>query len=227
MIPDETLKALKRLGTCMVSNAIEQFDVRLRNEGFADATIRCMFPHLPPMVGYAVTARIRCSGPPPEGHAILERTDWWDAISRIPAPRVFVVQDMDRVPGRGALLGGVHANILMALDCVGAVTNGAVRDLNQVGAMGFQFFAHNPAVSHSYAHIIEIGGAVEIGGLQVAPGDLLHGDEHGVLCIPKDIAAKIPEAADRLSEKERKIIELCGVSEFSIERLRAVVEEAV
>src|SRR5438046_2305933 len=84
------LEALRRLDTCTVSNAIETLEVRLRNEGFADSSVRCLFPQLTPMLGYAVTARIRCSGPPIEGHAYLERTDWWNIILSIPAPRVVV-----------------------------------------------------------------------------------------------------------------------------------------
>lgn len=222
----QQFEALRRLDTCTVSNAIETFQVRLRNEGFANAGIRCFFPNSRPMLGYAVTATIRCSGPPVEGHAYLECTDWWNSILSIPAPRVVVVQDLDKTPGAGALLGEVHANILLALDCVGAVTNGAVRDLPAVSATGFHFFAGNVAVSHSYAHIVKIGGTVEIGGLKVQPGDLLHGDIHGVLSVPKQIAAQIPAVAEQLVDKERKLIGLCRIGDFSVQRLRQAVREA-
>src|SRR5258708_434312 len=108
----DQFEALRRLDTCSVSNAIETFAVRLRNEGFTNADIRSMFPRLPAMLGYAVTAKIRCSGPSPDGHPYLDRTDWWDHILSIPAPRVVVVQDIDKHPGTGALLGEVHVNIL-------------------------------------------------------------------------------------------------------------------
>jgi regulator of RNase E activity RraA len=226
LTPDH-YEALRRLDTCAVSNAIESFEVRLRNEGFTDSTVRCMFPRAASMAGNAVTAKIRCSGPPVEGHAYLERTDWWNAILSVPPPRVVVIEDIDKYPGRGALLGEVHANILAALDCVGAVTNGAVRDLPAVDAMGFYFFAHNAAVSHSYVHIVSIGGPVEIGGLKVRTGDLLLGDCHGVLSIPRDLASEIPGAVERIRDRERKIIELCRAPNFSLEKLRRVVREKV
>jgi regulator of RNase E activity RraA len=221
----EQFEAIRRLDTCTVSNAIEAFDARLRNEGFADATVRCIFPRLTPMLGYAVTAKIRCSGPPTEGHAYLDRTDWWEHILSVPAPRVVVVQDLDKKPGRGALLGEVHANILAALECVGAVTNGAVRDLAAVETMGFHFFGGNPTVSHSYAHIVSLDGPVEVGGLQVRPGDLGHGDRHGVQTIPLDIAGEIPGAAARILDKERKLIGLCRAPDFSLEKMRRAVKE--
>jgi regulator of RNase E activity RraA len=220
-------EALRRLDTCTVANAIETFATRLRNEGYTDSTLRCMFPRLGSMLGYAVTARIRCSEPPPQGHAYLEGTEWWNHVLSVPAPRVVVIQDMDRNPGTGAFLGEVHANLLMALGCVGAVTSGAVRDLPAVAAAGFHFFARNVAVSHSFSHIIKMGGPVEVGGLRVQPGDLLHGDGHGVLSVPIELAPKLPAVVDRILEKERKLIGLCRVGDFSIEKLRDLVKETI
>jgi regulator of RNase E activity RraA len=221
----EQYEALRRLDTCTVSNAIETFEVRLRDEGFADSTVRCMFPRLTSMVGNAVTAKIRCAGPPVEGQAYLERTNWWNAILAVPPPCVVVIEDIDKSPGRGALLGEVHANILTALDCVGAVTNGAVRDLPAVESMGFYFFARNAAASHSYVHIVSVGGLVEVGGLKVRTGDLIHGDCHGVLSIPREIAAQIPAAAERIRDRERKLIRLCRDRDFSLEKLGKLVRE--
>jgi len=224
--PDQ-FEAIRRLDTCTVSNAIETFAIRLRNEGYTDGTVRCMFPQFPSMLGNAVTAKIRCSNPPTEGHAYFERTDWWNHILSIPPPRVVIIQDIDAKPGSGSLLGEVHANILMALDCVGAVTNGAVRDLPAVAAAGFHFFAGNASVSHSYAHIVAIGEVVEVGGLKVQPGDLIHGDCHGVLSIPKEVASEIPAVAERIIDKERKLIGLSRVSDFTLEKLREVVKETI
>jgi regulator of RNase E activity RraA len=219
----EQLEAIRRLDSCTVANAIETFQTRLRNEGFANASVRCMFPNLPPMLGYAVTVKMRCSSPPAEGGSYLDRTDWWNYILSIPAPRVVVVQDVDPHPGLGSLLGEVHANILLALGCVGAFTNGSVRDIPAVAATSFHFFAASVAVSHAYAHIVEIGGPVEIAGLKVQPGELLHGDVHGVLQVPPEIAADIPAAAVKIMNKERKLIALCRSREFSLEKLRAAV----
>jgi 4-hydroxy-4-methyl-2-oxoglutarate aldolase len=104
----EELDALRQLDTCMVSNAIETFDLRLRNAGFADASIRCMFEDAPPM-GYAATARLRSGQPPVAGRRFCDRTDWWNSILEIPAPRIVVLQDMDKPAGVGAFVGDGHA----------------------------------------------------------------------------------------------------------------------
>lgn len=130
-----------------------------------------------------------------------------------------VLQDVDESPGKGAFVGEVHAAIGLAVGCIGCVTNGAVRDLEAVEASGFQLFAGSVAITHSYAHIVDFGEPVEIGGLKISHGDLLHGDRHGVLCIPNSIAAVIPEEAAKIRQEERELIDYCRSRGFSLEGL--------
>jgi 4-hydroxy-4-methyl-2-oxoglutarate aldolase len=225
LLTTDQFESLRRLGTPRVSNAIETFGVRLRNEGYSDPSIRCLFPGLAPILGYAAALKVRSSDPPTKGSHYLEDTNWWDHIVSIPEPRVLVIQDVDPQPRAGAFLGEVHTSILQALRCVGAVTNGTVRDLAEVRTMGFQLFAAGASVSHAYVHVVETGGLVELGGLRIAPGDLLLADCHGVLSVPREIASRIPEAAARIVAEERQILALCRSEKFSIEKLRALVED--
>jgi regulator of RNase E activity RraA len=222
----EQLEALRQVDGGTLANAIESFQKRLRNEGFVDSSVRCLFPHLPPVVGYAVTVKIRGSAPPVAGDAYVDRTDWWDYVVSVPAPRVVVVQDMATRPGLGSLLGAVHVNILRALGGVAAVTNGAVRGIPAAEGLNFQLFAGCVALSHAYVHIVEFGTPVEIGGLKIQSGDLLHGDRHGVQSIPEDIATQIPPVAAEIAAEERALIKLCQSPEFTIEKLRATVKQS-
>jgi 4-hydroxy-4-methyl-2-oxoglutarate aldolase len=224
MTPQKPLSArdLEKLGaidSCSVSNAVERLNVRLRNEGFVSGAVQCRFPNLPPMVGYAATGRIRTESPPMTHRCYYDRIDWWDYVASLPKPTVMVLQDADRKPGAGAFVGEIHAVIGRALSCVGCVTNGAVRDLPAVKAMGFHLFAGNVSVSHSYAHIIDFGEPVEIGGLKIQSGDLMHGDRHGVLTIPLEIARNVPEEAAKLIAEEQELMEFCRSAEFSLEEL--------
>ncbi len=221
----EQLEALRRLDACTLANAIETFHKRLRNEGFVDHTVRCLFPRLQPMVGYAATIKIRGSAPPTAGVAYTDRTDWWDYIVSLPAPRVAVVQDVASRPSLGSLIGAVHMNVLLALHCVGVVTNGSVRDIPAAEDAGFHYFAGSVSVSHAYVHIVEIGQPVELGGLKIQSGDLLHGDLHGVQSIPLDIAPRVPAVAAQITAKEHALIALCRSPEFSLERLRAAIAD--
>jgi regulator of RNase E activity RraA len=151
------LEKLKNLDSCTVSNAIERLNVRLRNEGFIPGVARWRFPKLPPMVGYAVMPRFRC---------YYDRMDWWKYVVSLSSPRIMVLQDANHNAGLGAFVGEIHAAIGLALNCDGCVTNGAVRDLAAVEAMGFQMYASHTSVSHAYAHNEEFGEPVEIGGLK-------------------------------------------------------------
>jgi regulator of RNase E activity RraA len=224
VVTEQDIMALRSLDTCSVSNAIETFEVRLRNTGFTDSRIHCVFAELPPMVGFAATARLRSGEAPVEGRIYHDRTPWWTSILQVPAPRIVVLQDMDDPPGVGAFLGDMHAAILRALGCVGYVTNGAVRELPRVRELGLHLFAGNLAVSHAYAHIFDMASDVEIAGLPIKQGDLLHGDRHGLLNVPKAVAAKVPQAAARLRTAEENVIGYCGSKDFSLDGLRRVVQ---
>jgi regulator of RNase E activity RraA len=219
MITDETLRQLEEFDSCSISNAIEQFRVRTRNDGFVDGSVHCIFPEFPPKAGYAATARIRSSSTPVTGRCYYDRADWWSYVQTVPGPRFIVLQDIDHSPGFGALFGEVHSNICKALNCAAVVTNGAVRDLPGVRNTGLQLFAGNVAVSHAYAHIVDFGEPVEIGGLQIKPGQLLHGDRHGVVCVPLEIAAEVPRVASEMATTEKELIEYCHSEAFSFRTL--------
>ena len=220
------LDALSRIGTCNVADAIDRFNIRLRNTGFADGSIHCMFPDAPPTVGYAVTARLRAGEPPIGGGRFHDRADFWNSILQIPAPQILVLEDMDKPHGRGAFVGDMHAAIIQALGCVAYVTNGAVRELPAVLALGVQLFAGSVAVSHAYAHIFDLGATVSVGGMEVHPGDLLHGDRHGVLTVPKEFATKIPDVATSLLQSQHALIDFCRSTDFSIPKLRELMKGA-
>jgi 4-hydroxy-4-methyl-2-oxoglutarate aldolase len=224
-LTSDQLEAIRRLGTCAVANAIETFNVRLRNEGFTWPGLRCVTGNLPPMIGYAATCRVKTENPPVSGVSYYDRTDWWDAIELLPTPRVAAIQDIDSRPGHGSSAGEVHAAILKALNCEGIVTNGSVRDIPAAAAMRFPMFARSVSVSHSYIHMVDFGGPIEICGLPIRSGDLLYGDCHGVLSIPIEIAAEIPQVADKLARDRKSIVDLCRSPEFSLDKLRKQVQQ--
>jgi 4-hydroxy-4-methyl-2-oxoglutarate aldolase len=230
-ISSAAFENLRQLDTCSVSNAIERFNVRLRNEGFVSGAVRCRFPQLPPMLGYAVTARVRTSSTPIRGSCYFDRMDFWSYLDSLPRPRILVLQDIDRSPGLGALVGEIHATISQALECVGCVTNGAVRDLEAVEALRFPVFSRRVSVTHAYAHIVDFGNPVEIGGLIFQPGDLVQGDRNGVHIIPREIAAEVPDMARRIQEQEDQLTRFCRSGAFSLtelaDRMRAVSKDGV
>ena len=176
--------------------------------------IRCIFPELGPMVGYAATATIRAKRPP---HG--DQTALYQHVREVPGPRVVVVEDLEEPPGLGSLWGEVNATIFGALGCAGCVTNGCVRDLKEAREMGFHFFARGPGVSHAYVRVESAGQPVTVGGLRVRPTDLIHADQHGVLLIPREVAGELPAAAQRVIAAEQSLLNWVRSSEFDADEL--------
>jgi 4-hydroxy-4-methyl-2-oxoglutarate aldolase len=225
VISASDFRKIQQLDTCLVSNAIERLNVRLRNEGsISGRAVHCQFPKFPPMLGYAVTGRVRTNSAPVSGRAYHENINWWRYLATLPAPRVMVLEDVDEEPGAGALVGELHAVIGLALNCVGYVSNGSVRDLPEVEAHGFHLFSGSVAVSHKYAHVSEYGHPIEIGGLKIKPGDLLHGDRHGVHSIPLSIASEIPDMAAKILREERELKDFVQRPGFSLQKLEKKLE---
>jgi 4-hydroxy-4-methyl-2-oxoglutarate aldolase len=218
---NQVLDALRKLSTPTVSNAIELFNLRSRSHGFMSPEIRCLFPQMGVMVGYAVTGRFAAEQPTKKP---ASRYEFWKHVLEIPEPRVMVLQDLDQPVGVGAYFGEVQTTIHKRLGCVGVVTNGHVRDLDEVHALGFHYFAGGVCVSHAYVHLVDFGAPVKIGGVIVQSGDLIHADKHGVLIVPKEVAAEIPKAAAQVAEREQHIIAHCNAADFSLERLKKVYE---
>lgn len=208
MLTDTQLTAILRFDTCAISDAIEQFGVRLRNEGFTRPGLRCFTREGARILGYAATFRVRSSDPPITGGAFLERTDWWDAVAKVKAPRIAVIRDMEPAT-YGSCVGPVHASLLKALGCQAVITNGAVRGTTTIRKLGIDMFARYLAVSHSYAHIIDYGRPVEILGLEIQQGDLIYADCHGAVSIPPEIATEVAAAALKIQEREARIAEAC------------------
>jgi 4-hydroxy-4-methyl-2-oxoglutarate aldolase len=216
-VTDSNLLArLAKYDSPTLSNAIETFDVRNRDEGYTSQEIRCQFPDLPAVVGYAATVTVRSHEPPLNP---LEPVHLWQHVRSIEGPRILVAQDLDDPEGVGAMWGEVQATIFKALGCLAIATDGVVRDLPEVHAMGLQLYAGGTTVSHAYAHFESAGQGVSIGGLAVRPGDLLHADRHGILLIPHEIADRLPAAADKIIATEQKLIGWIRSDDFDPDKL--------
>jgi 4-hydroxy-4-methyl-2-oxoglutarate aldolase len=214
----EELERLRSYDTPTIANAIETFNIQPRTAGFITPEIKCIYPNLGVMIGYAITARVRASV---ANTASYSRHAWWDALAAAQTPSVVVIEDIDQPPV-GAFWGEIQANIHGALGCVGTVTNGGVRDLREVEALGFQYYAGSVMVSHAYIEMLDFGKPVNVGGLTVSPGNLIHADLHGVQVIPLQIAREIPAVCEKLAAKERTIFALCQSPDFTLDKLKAI-----
>jgi regulator of RNase E activity RraA len=217
LLSAEQLEELRRYNTPTISNAIEIFNIRKRHLGFLPHTIRCLFPDLGPIVGYAVTAQTRAA-PPTESESGPDIVaDYFRYVAAQPGPKIAVGQDLDDPPGLGAQFGEVTAAIHKKLGCVGHITSGCPRDLDEVHALGFQLFGLNPCVSHAYVRLVDFGKPVQIAGVEIRPGDLIHADKHGVCIIPLEIAARLIDACAEVERLEKPLLDMCRSDTFDLE----------
>jgi regulator of RNase E activity RraA len=202
----ERLSALAKFDTPTVCNAIELFEVRPRNTGFMNATVKACFPRMPPMVGFAVTSTFRSMSPPRAGDVYASMTQQVESFAGLSGPAVMVYQDLDDLVV-SATFGEVMCSVYKAFGARGLITSGAGRDLEQVEAIGFPTFTSGAICAHGYCHTLAVNVPVTVGGICVYPGDLLHGDLNGVTTIPLEIASEIPEACAGLAAAEKIILD--------------------
>ena len=209
----ETFEKLKAIDSCTVANAIEKFGARPDTWGYTGPEVRCLSPEMGVMLGYAVTAIM---GPRDVGEQGWRQgwLDYTQAIEDSPKPAVCVIEDSALWPMQGALVGEVMATCMKALGSLGCVTNGAVRDLEQVREMGFQYHASGVIVSHGQVKFQAVQRPVRLGRLEVNPGDLIHADLHGVVVVPFEIADQIADAAQQILNREAEIMEIAKAPGF-------------
>jgi 4-hydroxy-4-methyl-2-oxoglutarate aldolase len=223
LLAADQLELLKQFTTPTISNALERLGLPHSLDNQTDGSIKSIFPEFGAIVGYAVTATIR-SAAPCKSPKYPSRKPYWDHILRYPTPRIAIVEDLDDPPA-GAYFGEVNSNIHKALGCVGIITDGCVRDTDEVRGLQFPLWARSIAVTHAHCHLDDFEIPVTVGGLRVAPGDLVHADRHGALVIPKQLAAHVIAAARAVEDYERPMINLAKSPDFSTEKLAKLLEK--
>ncbi|MCA9156163.1 MAG: RraA family protein, partial [Planctomycetales bacterium] len=205
-----TLDKLAKFDTPTICNVIELFNIRPRNRGYMDARVKCNYPELPPMVGFAATACFRSDVPPAGGDAYGSIQKQLDQFAALPGPAVVVFQDIDDPPV-AAVFGEVMCSTYQAFGSVGLVTNGAGRDLEQVRSLKYPVFTNSSIASHGYCHMLHLALPVRVGGLMVSQGDLLHGDANGVTNIPIELAAEIADISEEFIAAESIMLDYVKV----------------
>ncbi len=217
----EQLDELAQFDTPTVCNALEKFNLRPKTEGFTSPVIRSIFPDRKPLVGYACTAKISASGPGTKANEEI-LYQYYQSIKDCPSTPISVIQDLDE-ECVGSFWGEVQTTVHKALGCMGVITDGGVRDLDEAHELGFSYFASCVLVSHAYIHMEETNTAVEIAGLTVHPGDLLHADKHGAVVIPHEVAHLVAAACTQMQDAEMPVLNGCRATEdgtLDIEKLK-------
>lgn len=222
IIPHDLLTLLREVDTPTVCNAIEVVHGQRGFDRFTKGTMQHSKPGDPPIVGFARTAKIAGLTPSTENPAVIRsrRMDYFRSMATGPSPSAAVVEDTDYPHCIAGWWGEVHVAVHKGLGLKGAVTNGVMRDLDVIDD-GFPILAGSIGVSHGFVHVVEIGTTVNIFGLTVAQGELIHADRHGALVIPNDVIPQLKAAIDTVILNEAIVLEPARQEGFNIEKLEA------
>jgi 4-hydroxy-4-methyl-2-oxoglutarate aldolase len=214
-VSDADLDYLRSVDSPTIANAIELFKVRDRCDGFVGGNVKSLFPEMPPMVGYALTVTMNDEHGPVKG-----KDGFWkmfDALSEMPAPSILVVKDVSGRPNRVAFCGEVMATMAKRLGAVGYVTDGTVRDVHEVRAIGLPYFASGVCVSHANFWVEDVGIDIELDGETIRTGDLLHGDANGIVVVPKEVLGELPGKVASVRDKEGELMAFVRGADFTLE----------
>ena len=213
------LETLRKIDTPTIANAIEPFNVRSDTDGFMGWDIRCLFPEMGVMLGYAVTATLDTTTHG-RRHDRETRYQFFEAIEASPRPAVLALKDLSSKPKHGCHFGDGLATVAMRLGAIGLVTDGGVRDVDTVREMGFHYFAPGMVPAHGNFGFMEAQIPVRVGGVLINPGDLIHADANGVVTIPLEIARDVIGEAHRILAREEAHRDWVNSPDFSLAKLR-------
>lgn len=215
---------LKTVDSPTLSNAIELLKVRPHREGFTPVQVRALFPEFGRMCGYAVTAQVETvtEGEPPAFEHFLEL---YRAVEKSPKPAVIAFQEIGGHRDYAAHCGEVMATIFTRLGAVGLVTDCGVRDIPEVRALRFHYFARGSVVSHASFRVVRVGVPVQIFGTVIHSGEIFHGDENGGLVVPLGLEQRLSASVDAVRSRERRLMEWVRGEAFSLDQLSNLVAE--
>ncbi len=197
------LLQLKRWNTPTIYNGWEQITRSdPARDGFNLEETRDFMPQVGPMVGYAVTVVIEPSNPRHRQTSLNGWSEYRRYVANAPGPKIIVVQDLDKPAVLGSFWGEVNSNVHRALGAVGTITDGAIRDLDEMTNAGLKALARRLCVGHAFSHPVRWNCEVDVFGRRVQPGDLIHADKHGFLVIPPQDQPKLFEAASFMDANE-------------------------
>lgn len=206
----EMIEELKNFDTPSITNVVATYPdhplcLGLYNpwseNWYTDQSLRCMYPELGRTVGYAVTCTWGVPDPNYSGVTFMDVLDAMDASLK---PTIFVFQQKfpPELEGKVGLAGGNMTTAMQAIGCVGAISNGPSRDIDEIRPMKFQYLLSGVTAGHGAMAVHAVNVPVSVAGMDVAPGEIIHMDENGAVKFPADKLEAVLENARALQIEE-------------------------
>jgi 4-hydroxy-4-methyl-2-oxoglutarate aldolase len=187
---------------------------------YTDDSLRCMYPDMGPVVGYAVTC---VYGLPDPNFSRLSFMDVLDALDASKKPTIFVFEQKfpPEIAKKVGLAGGNMTSAMKAVGCVGAISNGPSRDIDEIRPMKFQYLLSGITPGHGAMAVHAVNVPVSVAGMDIAPGELIHMDENGACKFPADKLEAVLNNVRALRDEEGDRIHRLQNAKSAVE-LRAI-----
>jgi len=217
------LRSLENWDTPTICNGLEIIVPERRAVGFTVEPMVYVDRKFKPIVGIARTGMVRAKEPP--RGPIPARDEWYSYVEAKDLPTIAVLQDIDDRPGYGAFWGEVQTTVHKGLGCIGCVTNGSFRDCDML-ASEFQIIGGRIGPSHAHIHLVALRCQVNVFGMLVNDGDVVHADFHGAVVIPAECVTKLPAAIDLVSRREKVILDMARAPGFNAAKMSEALKKS-
>lgn len=223
-MPNEfNLGALENRPMSTIESAVARLGKRPRGEGVALPGMRALWEETGRIAGYAVTVTMSTQDGFPHGRK--ENVEWWRYVESRPGPKVVVAQVLDGETGQGAACGVLSAHVLRSLGCAGFVTDGYVRDVEQMTSAGLKIAARGATLRHGNPHVVRFGGVVELFGMRVSTGDCVIAGSEGTIAFPAGWLAELPAKLNEVEARVEPVLKFCRGGKRSADEIAAVLEK--
>jgi len=219
-----TIQHLRDFDTALLANTISTIDKTPAHEFYMGGSIQSVTPELGPSVGVAVTCEMDSSTP----GSSYDLQPYWEQLERIQSmeePVIWVVKAVGERPDHECVMGDGMAKLLNSIGVVAAVTDGGVRDVGGLKTVGFAAYCRGTTIHHGAMRIFSVDTPVEISGLTISPGDVIHANSEGVIRIPPSCMEALPDAAARMRAFEHDVHGMWRRSDLSVDAKRRLVLE--
>lgn len=218
------IQALAGFDTPTIANALEVLGVP--DVQWTGPSLRSLSGLATPIVGVAVTATMSEQRGGQFEH-LGAWLDYCEEIERTPVPVIAVFHDDSKHPGREAMIGEGMSRAVRAAGAVGLICDGCARDIERLREMNFPVMGKGLTAHRGRIRFHRFQVPVQVAGMAVLPGDLIHADMNGAVVIPRELATQTADAAGNVVSKESKLFAMMSDPTYCVKQLRLWYRTAI
>jgi len=224
MISRTTIESLREFDTALLANTLGHIGSTAAHEWYMGGSIQSQTPDIGPTVGLAVTCQVD-TGSPGNKNMLQPYFDQVQRTSEMELPTIWIVETVGSRPDHECVIGDGMAKMLYSVGCQGVITNGYCRDIAGCQTVPFAVHCRGTIAHHTELRFVAMDVAVEVGGITVKPGELIHADHEGVIKIPAGMAESLVQRAPLMRAFEHDVHVQLRRTDLTVQEKRDTIGE--